>query len=71
MTQKGVEEVIDTLYMKFVNESESMPYRVGNVLVSSRHLIYRNKTMYYASDIGEKVEVKDDVIHYYHLKFYY
>jgi hypothetical protein len=68
MTQNGPEAVVDTLYMKRVNCVMSSPYRVGNAMVSARHLVFQGGKLFYAGDIGQRQTMPGKHVEYYHMK---
>lgn len=66
-TQSGVNKVKSILKVKMFKSSATMPYKIGNLIVSGNHLVRIDGKLYYAMDVGKQIQVEEDEIQYYHL----
>ena len=49
------------------NEGPAVPYRVGDVMMSGNHLVYVDGKMVRADSVGERVEMGEKYLRYYHI----
>ena len=66
-TQSGVNKVRSILKVNMRKSPSTIPYKIGNLIVSGNHLVRIDGKLYYAMDVGKQVQIEEDEIVYYHL----
>lgn len=66
-TQSGMNKVKSILNVNIRKSPVTMPYKIGELIVSGNHLVRIDGKLYYAMDVGQQVVVEEDEIVYYHL----
>ena len=66
-TQSSVNKVNKILNVNIRKSPATIPYKIGNLIVSGNHLVRIDGKLYYAMDVGKQVQIEEDEIEYYHL----
>jgi hypothetical protein len=68
-TQNGMRKVVNVWSRRVHNNCPgTVPYKVGKMMVSGNHLVYKGGSMFYAKDIGEQIALPNKYLVYYHLE---
>lgn len=67
-TSGGPKEVIKLYHKMYNNEERFWPYNVDGVFVSGQHAVVKENKLYFARDIGKRVDGYRSKIPYYHIQ---